>query len=385
MMKLYFPILLVFVLNSVRAQIAAWDFTGENAVSTSPAEVYNLSMDASNLMTRGSTATASAGANSFRTVGFMNNGISTDNTDYFQITLSAVAGFSLSLSTIDARFQGTGTFFAAPGVTSQFAYSLDGSNFTLIGSSVTSTSLTMVQIDLSGIAALQNVSDATTITIRYYASGQTATGGWGFNSPSVGQHGLAVGGSLNANGALPVKFADVRGYTQGSGIRVEWSNMTESNVLGYKFERSINGTDFYELSTVPATKNDGARADYSFFDAFPVNGINYYRVQSHEEDGGELNSEIVRVDTKAGISGITIFPNPVTSSQLSLRAHELRKGDYTLRIFNTSGQQVFGKVFIHAGNAFSEVMQLPGSLKPGVYNLIISSGEMKLMKFFIIR
>jgi hypothetical protein len=32
--------------------------------------------------------------------------------------------------------------------------------------------------------------------LRYYASGQTTTGGWGFNSPAAGQNGLAIGGTV---------------------------------------------------------------------------------------------------------------------------------------------------------------------------------------------
>ena len=193
--------------NISQAQIAAWDFTGENSVETSSAEIFNGNMDASNLITRGTNASASSGSNSFRTTGFKNDGISLSNSDYFQITLSASPGFTLSLSTIDAHFNGTASFYASPGVTSQFAYSIDGTNFTLIGSPTTSTSLTMDQIDLTGITELQNVDASVTITIRYYASGQTATGGWGFYSSSTGQYGLAVGGFLTSLGGTPTKLA----------------------------------------------------------------------------------------------------------------------------------------------------------------------------------
>ncbi|HRH69123.1 MAG TPA: lamin tail domain-containing protein, partial [Flavobacteriales bacterium] len=179
--------------------LAAWDFTGENtAQATSTAEVYNANMDASNLITRGAGATASAAGNSFRTTGFQNDGIATSNTDYFQITLSADPGFALSLSTIDARVAGTTTYAQAPGVSSQFAYSVDGTNFTLIGSPAVTigSPATLPQVDVSGITALQNVGAGITITLRYYATGQTNTGGWGFNSPSSGSYGLAIGGSL---------------------------------------------------------------------------------------------------------------------------------------------------------------------------------------------
>ena len=184
---------------SGQGQIAAWDFHGQTHPVTFAATTFDTNLVTSggaSCITRGAGAPVSGAGNSFRTTGFQNNGISTDNTDYFQITLGAVPGFKLSLSTLDAKFNGTTTFFASPGVTSQFAYNLDGENFILIGNPVQSTALTMTQIDLSGIADLQNVYSSKTITIRYYASGQTNTGGWGFCSASPGINGLAVGGTF---------------------------------------------------------------------------------------------------------------------------------------------------------------------------------------------
>ncbi len=198
----------LLLVGSVKSQIAAWDFTGESSPATSAADVYNANLDASNLLTRGSGAAASTASNSFRTVGFQNNGISTANTDYFEFTLSATVGYSLNLSTLDARVNGTGSFTAAPGASQQFAYSLDGVNFTLIGSPMITLSgpVNLPQTDLTGIPALQGITDGTTVTFRFYASGQTTTGGWGFTSNAVGQYGLAVGGSV-VNNSTSLAFA----------------------------------------------------------------------------------------------------------------------------------------------------------------------------------
>ncbi|MEO5721611.1 MAG: PEP-CTERM sorting domain-containing protein [Chthoniobacterales bacterium] len=183
-------------IGQAQVLIAGWDFTGENGLATSSADVYSTGLDSSSLLTRGATAPASAANNSFRTTGFMNNGISVSNTDYFEFSLSASGGNMLSLSSIDIRTQGTASFFAGAGVSQQFAYSLDGINFTLIGSpGVVTAGGTVSSFDLSGVAALQNVGDATTITLRYYASGQTTTGGWGFFSSAAGDYGLSVMGS----------------------------------------------------------------------------------------------------------------------------------------------------------------------------------------------
>ncbi|WP_367873042.1 Ig-like domain-containing protein [Luteolibacter sp. Populi] len=171
--------------------------------ATSVADVKDANLvGTSGTLSRGSTAASSAGANSFRTVGFQNNGISTANTDYFQTEVAASPGFKVSLSTLDAKFNGTLAYAAAPGVSNQFAYSLDGTNFTLIGTPTVTTlqPVTMPQIDLSGVTALQNVTAGTTITLRYYASGQTPTGGWGFNSAAAGTYGFEIGGTVTTAG-----------------------------------------------------------------------------------------------------------------------------------------------------------------------------------------
>ena len=186
-------------LTVIAAPIAAWDFTGISSTATATATTFNanlVSASNANTITRGAGAALSSGSNSFRTVGFQNNGISTSNTDYFQITIQASAGKTVSLSTIDANLIGTASFAVSPGVSSQFAYSLDGTTFNLIGSPSISigTTASLPQIDVSAVAALQNVPSGTTITLRYYASGQTLTGGWGFNSASAGINGLAIGG-----------------------------------------------------------------------------------------------------------------------------------------------------------------------------------------------
>ncbi|MEZ4738205.1 MAG: lamin tail domain-containing protein [Flavobacteriales bacterium] len=236
--------------------LAAWDFTGESSVATSAAEVYNAGLDASNLMTRGASATASSGANSFRTTGFQNNGIATSNTDYFEITLSAGSGSALSLTSLDARVTGTSSFAVSPGVSNQFAYSLDGSTFTLIGSpAVTVGANQTFNVDLSGITALQGVPASATITLRYYASGQTTTGGWGFFSDNPGNYGLSVTGALTpASGcgiSLGAETAVCNGLTAGIDtydLNIPYTGLSSGVTINYGGSGSVGGDD---PNTVP--------------------------------------------------------------------------------------------------------------------------------------
>lgn len=213
------------------APMAAWDFTGESLGATSQADFLDNKLINSGLLTRGSGATASAGNNSFRTTGFQNNGISTTNTDYFQVSFTPVTGYKLALSSIDARFAGTATFRAAPGVAAQFAYSLDGENFTLIGSSFLLTEDTaMPTIDLSGISALQAIPPGATVTLRYYASGQTTGGGWGFNSPSTGSFGLQIDGSFTAV-SVPTVASGTAGSIAANSAIISGNSVTADGGL----------------------------------------------------------------------------------------------------------------------------------------------------------
>jgi hypothetical protein len=229
---------------NAQGTIAGWDFTGSSSPVTWPSSIFNANLvtaSSANSITRGAAATASSGANSFRTQGFQNNGISISNTDYFQVTLTSVAGYQLSLSTIDAKLNGTSTFYASPGVTSQFAYSLDGTNFTLINSPqiVIGGPQSLAQINVSSISALQSVAAGTTVTLRYYASGQTTTGGWGFYSASSGNYGLAIGGTVTS--------AVTSSFTLGSSLTAFSQTSTSASA---EQTYTIGGTNLTNTVTV---------------------------------------------------------------------------------------------------------------------------------------
>lgn len=238
------------VVNLVPVVIAGWDLFGAGSATTNPttyaATTFDTKLDNSNNLTnitRGPGAPPSNGGNSFRTTGFQNNGISTSNTDYFQTTLKTDLGYSLNLSSITANLVGTGTFSAAPGVSNQFAYSFDGTNFTLIGSPVIvsgATPAAMPTINLSGVSELQNIPSGTTVYFRFYASGQTTTGGWGFSSPTAGTNGLAYLGNILC--IQPTAFNVTGGgavCVGGSGTLVGLSG----SQTGISYQLKLNGND----------------------------------------------------------------------------------------------------------------------------------------------
>jgi len=283
-LTLYFPL-------TMHAQIASWDFTGQNTLATSIPTTFDPGLTSAPILTRGAGALASAGNNSFRTTNFKNDGIATSNTDYFQVSLSASTGNKISLSSLDALFAGTATYYANSGVSSQYAYSLDGTNFTLIGSPATITSTTVAPnasptVNLSGITALQNVPAGTTITIRYYATGQTATGGWGFNSPASGRAGFSIGGLVSSSGTTD---------TTPPANTVSYPKTTNITSASFSLIHNINesGKTYYVVTAAAATAPTPAQVKAG------LNGSGTAAIKS-----GTLTN-VANTDAATSITGLT--------------------------------------------------------------------------------
>jgi gliding motility-associated-like protein len=309
----------LYLPTTVCAQIANWDFTGQNQLATSTANTYDAGLAAAPILTRGSGAAASAANNSFRTVGFKNEGISTSNTDYFQVTLAPATGKQLSLTSIDGKFAGTASFFATPGVTSQFAYSLDGTTFTLIGSPVTSTSLTLGTINLATVTDLQNVPEGTTVTLRYYASGQTTTGGWGFTSGSAGASGFAIGGTVT-NAATSTPTINANPTTLAFGNQNVGS---PSAVQTYTLSGSNLTAGFTATTAAPfsISKDNVTFGNTATFSALEAQSSQTVYVKVTPTSGGVLNGTITNsslgatnVDVSLSATGISSVINTASTS-----------------------------------------------------------------------
>ena len=242
----------ISALGNFASPLLAWDFFGEGSstsgvVSTS-ADFSDPNLDSNLVLSRGTGAAASNAGNSFRTTGFSNNGINTTNTDYFEFQMSADPGRKMSLQNIVIKVLGTNTYMNSPGVEMQFAYSLDRATFTLIGSSVSTMDSAVPFFDLSSISALQGVPANTTVTFRYYASGQTGTGGWGFNSPAAGQYGLYVTGTtvaLTAPSNIALSLASIQENNSANAVvgNLSATDVDAGDVFTYALVAGAGGED----------------------------------------------------------------------------------------------------------------------------------------------
>lgn len=232
-------------------------------------------------------------------------------------------------------------------------------------------------------------------------------GGNGGNNNAVGLDGATPGGGgggkgygdnkTNGNGAngvvkitgaigapLPVKLGNFQAVQKQEGVQLDWITYMEFDVSHFEIQRSSDGINFTTIGTVSA-KNIISGASYSWFDSAPLNGINLYRLKSVDIDTKFEYSSIVRINLGKSFVGFNVFPNPVTNNRLSIEVSEMPKGDYSIRMYNISGNLISSQVYTHPGGPVSRNIQLPPSIKTGMYTIQLSNNESKISKTFIVQ
>ena len=191
--------------------------------------------------------------------------------------------------------------------------------------------------------------------------------------------------STSAANPLPVVFANVRAYGKNTGVQIEWSNLTEKDVASYSVERSVNGRDFSSIADQLPTSNQNDQADYSAFDASPVASVNYYRIKAVETTGKVVYSKVLSVNLGKAERGLSLYPNPVSGSQVTISLSNIKRGQYNLRIINVGGQDIHKQIITNQSSNFTQTVDLPSSIKPGVYNMVITGDDYRESKMFIVR
>jgi len=183
---------------------------------------------------------------------------------------------------------------------------------------------------------------------------------------------------------LPVTFTTIKGYEKGSGIQVDWSVATESNIRQYEIERSADGQVFSTIGTVVATSNNAAAANYYWLDEDIMAGNNFYRIKAVEKSGEVKYSQVVSVNTGNTKRDIVVYPNPVSDGTLKVRLNNQPKGKYTVELFNGLGQKVFITTIVHAGGSVNQSVRLPSIVSKGIYQLEVKNGETRKTQQLII-
>jgi hypothetical protein len=182
--------------------------------------------------------------------------------------------------------------------------------------------------------------------------------------------------------ALPISIEYFKGSKQSNGHLLDWKvTCYSSPSVMLELERSADGRHFSAINSQSATATRCLQP-FSYTDATPLAGVNYYRLKSVDIDGKVTYSTIVALLNKdKGFEMLSLMPNPAKDVAV-LSVTSAVKSIMEIVVSDLSGKQISKqRVSLIAGNN-----QLPlnvGNLASGTYQVtgITADGVMKTLRF----
>jgi hypothetical protein len=143
----------------------------------------------------------------------------------------------------------------------------------------------------------------------------------------------------------------------------------------YEVERSTDAQMFATIGTVNAAITGNNSSYYTWFDANPHSGENYYRIKSVSKSGEIKYSEVVRVSIAVDNKPMSIQAVATNANSIIVKLNNIEKGKYAVSLLNTAGQKIYSGNIYHQGGSANEVIKLNSVLAAGIYHLQLSNND----------
>jgi len=157
--------------------------------------------------------------------------------------------------------------------------------------------------------------------------------------------------------SLPVTLSSFTATSNNITVKTMWKTTNEINTNCFNIQHSTDCNSFKKIGTINAIS--GNANVYEFTDTKPANGINYYRLQSVDNDGKSSYSKVVSV-TFGDKQTFSIIPNPAKDYATISFSKTVDNG--TIAVYDMTGKQVIKQSL--NGNTYKLNTQ---SLKSGLY------------------
>jgi trimeric autotransporter adhesin len=183
---------------------------------------------------------------------------------------------------------------------------------------------------------------------------------------------------------LPVEITQFRGERKAPQNILYWTTVTESNNKGFSIERSIDGKNFSAIGFVATKAENGNSAsvlNYSFADATPFAGTNYYRLKQTDLDGKITYSSIVELKgEKGGFFVSAAYPNPVRQNVTVIVSVPAAEKAF-ISLTDMNGQLV-KQLNTSLASGDNTISMNVAELASGLYYIrVVSNNETKVVQF----
>ncbi|REJ84295.1 MAG: hypothetical protein DWQ44_06570 [Bacteroidetes bacterium] len=191
--------------------------------------------------------------------------------------------------------------------------------------------------------------------------------------PNVFGHFGITSGIVNV---LPITLSEFRVKSHQGKVQATWVTATEVNNEYFSLERSEDNQNYIEIARVQGAGNSTVKRNYAAEDAYPPQGLIYYRLRQTDYDGTSTVSEpqTVRNNSKPAEPVVlhSVSPSPF-SSELTLRYTLDQDCAVSVRIISHTGN-IVKSVTVRAFEGINEANITDLSfIPPGPYFIRITS------------
>ncbi len=176
--------------------------------------------------------------------------------------------------------------------------------------------------------------------------------------------------SFSAESGLPIELANFDVTIVQNAPLLSFTTATERNNDYFSIERSNDGATFSEIGRVTGSGTTIEKQDYTYTDAQPLKGINYYRLKQVDFDGTSTYSNVVSV-VMGRLGTFSVSPSPA-ADLLKVRFEESTTEAGCYEVFDQMGQLVLtGEVGAESNELNLDVY----TLITGIYILRMTNGR----------
>lgn len=186
--------------------------------------------------------------------------------------------------------------------------------------------------------------------------------------------------SIAAGAPLPLKLKSWEASLENNSVQLNWSSTSEEPLTSFEIQRSNNGVDFQTICQKQGKGND---ASYSWTDAAPLNGKNYYRLKISEPTNHVIYSRTIAITNNKKQLITSLYTDP-SQLHLQLQANSNQSADIT--IIDYSGA-VLKKQSANLRGASTNVVIPISGLRSGDYfvRIVTSDGSNAVERFSIMK
>jgi len=177
--------------------------------------------------------------------------------------------------------------------------------------------------------------------------------------------------------ALPIQLIRFSAtyQTESNSVLVSWSVATQLNNKAFVIEKTLDGSNYEEIATVPGAGNTTFAQSYSIIDNKPTPGTSYYRLKQVDIDGNTTLFPPTSVFVGSTISNsLSMYPNPVNANG-TLVYTSTNTDPLQITIIDMTGRELSNYIVNTIQSGENTIQVNTSSLTGGIYFIRATTPE----------